>query len=231
MTASPGSTLQAERKVAVRAGTDRKLINRAETGAKSRSALRLRTDRLLSALLAVREDLSVLVLRGSRKARMNNGRILYMLCAAVSLLAMPSCSRPVTAEQFIRNPERDAWGRYAFDIDMTDSTSVYDISLISAFSCIDRDFSSFRSMPLHLMWESPDGRLFEDNVVLRRDVLRDSSYYDKVLADRLGEGLSPVENGRWRLYVKADEDSLRKYGMTGMGIRVDRKQRQDNGTR
>lgn len=154
-----------------------------------------------------------------------------MLCATVSMIAAMSCSRPVTAEQFVRNNERDAWGRYAFDIDMTDSLSVYDISLISSFSCIDRNFSSFRSMPLRLMWEAPDGRLFEDNVILSRDMLRDSSYYDKVIADKLGESLAPVENGKWRLYVKVDEDSLKRYGMTGVGIRVDRKQTQDNGTR
>lgn len=224
--------LQDARKAADRAETGKNQESRAEHGRKSlRMRLRKDSRAIMLALSAVRGDRSVLVRKGSRTATMNSGRLLYMFCAAASLVAAVSCSRPVTAEQFVRNNERDAWGRYAFDIDMTDSLSVYDISLISSFSCIDRDFSSFRSMPLNLMWEAPDGRLFEDNVVLGRNVLRDSSYYDKVLADRLGESLSPVENGMWRLYIKADEDSLKKYGMTGIGIRVDRKQTQDNGTR
>lgn len=159
-----------------------------------------------------------------------NNRLL-ILAVAASLMAVLSCSRPVTAEQFVRSADRDAYGRYAFDVDMSDSLSVYDISLIASFACIDRDFSSFRSMPLLLMWESPDGRCYEGSAVLQRKALRDSSYYDKVFSDKLGERLSPVRSGMWKLYVKAPDDSLEKYMMTGMGIRVDRKAIQDNGTR
>lgn len=80
----------------------------------------------------------------------------------------------------------DAYGRFVFNADMTDTMSAYDFSLLASLSCIDREFSSFRSMPLLVVWESPDGELFEDNIVLQRSALRDSSYYDKVLTDRTG---------------------------------------------
>ena len=37
---------------------------------------------------------------------------LYLLVMAV-LMVLPSCSRPVSSEQFVRNASRDAYGRYA----------------------------------------------------------------------------------------------------------------------
>ena len=65
------------------------------------------------------------------RKRMTNKQS-YLLVMAV-LMALPSCSRPVSSEQFVRNASRDAYGRYVFDVDMQDSLSCYDISLISAF--------------------------------------------------------------------------------------------------
>lgn len=162
---------------------------------------------------------------------MNSRCGLLCLPAVIMAFAALSCSRPATAEQFVRNADRDVYGRYVFDVDMSDSLAAYDISLLSSFSCIDRDFAPFVSMPLHLLWESPEGQCFEDNVVLPGSALKDSSYYDKVLSDCLGEGLVPERAGLWKLYVTAPEDSLKKYGMTGMGIRVDRKTKHEDGTR
>lgn len=77
-------------------------------------------------------------------------------------------------------------------------------------------------MPLLVVWESPDGELFEDNIVLQRSALRDSSYYDKVFTDRIGSGLVPVKPGLWKLYIKVPEDSLKKYGLTGIGLEIER---------
>lgn len=149
---------------------------------------------------------------------------LSLLVMAV-LMVMPSCSRPVSSEQFVRNASRDAYGRYVFDVDMQDSLSCYDISLISAFSCIDRQFSRFSSMPLNLLWESPDGQVYENDLLVGRASIADSSYYDKALIVKAGERLEPVRYGRWKLYVKIPEDTVKLYGVTGMGIKVTRKTR------
>ena len=133
----------------------------------------------------------------------------------LSMLVL-SCSRPSSYAQFVRTGARDAYGRFVFNADMTDT------SLLASLSCIDREFSSFRSMLLLVVWESPDGELFEDNIVLQRSALRDSSYYDKVFTDRIGAGLVPVKPGLWKLYIKAPEDSLKKYGLTGIGLEIER---------
>ena len=137
---------------------------------------------------------------------------LYLLVMAV-LMALPSCSRHVSSEQFVRNASRDAYGRYVFDVDMQDSLSCYDISLISAFSCIDR------------LWESPDGQVYENELLAGRVSIADSSYYDKALIVKAGERLEPVRHGMWKLYVKIPEDTVKLYGVTGMGIKVTRKTR------
>ena len=138
------------------------------------------------------------------------------LCGAVS-----SCSRPSYIEEFVRTSDRDAYGRYEFIADMSDTSFSYNVSLITVFSCIDKKFDSFRSMPLQVAWESPDGRLYEGRAKLIRKDMRDSSYFDKILASEFAEGLVPVNAGVWKMYVKAPEDSLKKYGMTGAGIRID----------
>lgn len=139
------------------------------------------------------------------------------LCGAVS-----SCSRPSYIEEFVRTSDRDAYGRYEFTADMSDSLSSYNISLIAAFSSIDKKFNSFRSMPMQVAWESPDGRLYEGRAALARKDMRDSSYFDKILSSEFAQGLLPVNAGVWKMYVKVPEDSLKKYGMTGVGIRIDR---------
>ena len=146
----------------------------------------------------------------------------YLSAAVLLAVLLTGCSRPSSYEQFIRNSSRDIYGNYAFDVDMTDSLSRYDISLISTFSCIDRDFARFTSIPMDLLWESPDGRIFENWIAAGRKEMVDSSYYDKALMVKAGTGLVPAVYGEWKLYVKVPEDSLKLYGMTGMGIRVTR---------
>lgn len=166
------------------------------------------------------EDRDVRARKVSRKTM--NSRRAYLSAAALAAVLLIGCSRPSSYEQFIRNSSRDIYGNYAFDVDMTDSLSRYDISLIATFSCIDRDFARFTSMPMDLMWESPDGRVFENWIAAGRKEMVDSSYYDKALMVKAGTGLVPAVHGGWKLYVKVPEDSLKLYGMTGMGIRVTR---------
>ena len=55
--------------------------------------------------------------------------------------------------------------------------------------------------------------------------IADSSYYDKALIVKAGERLEPVRHGMWKLYVKIPEDTVKLYGVTGMGIKVTRKTR------
>ena len=75
-------------------------------------------------------------------------------------------------------------------------------------------------MPVDILWESPDGQVFENNIMLGRNSMTDSSYYDKALIYSIGRKLVPERHGEWKIYVKVPEDTLRKYGITGMGVRI-----------
>lgn len=153
--------------------------------------------------------------------------LLRTLMAVILCLLTVSCSRPAADEHFVLNSGRDAYGRYPFDVDMDDSTASYSLSVYAAFSGSGRRFGTFRSLPAILLWESPSGRAYESDVLLAGDSLQTISPYSRVLTSTYMTGASPVETGRWRLYVAVPADSVVKYGMTGLGIKLKR----DNGTR
>ncbi len=143
------------------------------------------------------------------------------------LVTLSACSRPASEEIFIPVSGRDDFGRFAFAVDMSDSTSLYSVSLLTSFACRDRRFSSFRSMPLCIVWESPDGKLYEENVEIGRDEVREASYDKIIIYSPYRSHLKPVEYGIWNMYVKTPEDSLTKYKLYGMGIRVRREETEE----
>ena len=67
--------------------------------------------------------------------------------AAFLLLAV-SCSRPASMESFVKSDGRDAYGRYPFELQMDDSSSVHDISVMADMVCDKETFSSFEGFPL-----------------------------------------------------------------------------------
>ncbi len=148
-------------------------------------------------------------------------RIQVALLVASALLPLTfSCSEPVSINQFVKTGDRDGYGRYVFDVDMRDSLSAYNVDVVASFSCVNREFASFKSLPLTLLWESPAGQTYEGTMDLTRIAMKDSSYYEKSFEEIVGERLVPAEYGSWKLYVKAPEDSLKKYGLTGLGLVV-----------
>ncbi len=148
---------------------------------------------------------------------------------ALTLLPLAfSCTEPASSSQFVKTSARDAYGRYIFDVDMRDSLSAYNLDMVASFSCVDRTFSSFKSLPLVLLWESPAGQTYEGDMSLNRASMCDSSYYEKSFEMPVGEGLVPVQYGSWKLCIKAPEDSLKKYGLTGIGLIV---RKENYGTR
>ena len=82
-------------------------------------------------------------------------------------------------------------------------------------------------MPLCIVWESPDGKLYEENVEIGRDEVREASYDKIIIYSPYRSHLKPVEYGIWNMYVKTPEDSLTKYKLYGMGIRVRREETEE----
>lgn len=158
---------------------------------------------------------------------MNSRRIIFF--AVLLILAVAgACSRPESDEQFVLNSGRDACGRYPFELDMSDSLASYSLSVYAVFTAGGRRFASFSGMPAVLMWKSPSGREYESDVLMPGDSLQCSTAYTKVLTTACMTGAVPVEYGRWSFCVKVPADSVSRYGMTGMGIKL---KREHDGTR
>ncbi|MGM9741922.1 MAG: hypothetical protein ACI3ZC_02525 [Candidatus Cryptobacteroides sp.] len=149
--------------------------------------------------------------------------MLLRIVPAVASLFMASCAEPPSMEKFVRNSGRDCCGRYVFEVDMSDSSSVYSIDIYSAFTCRDEVFSGFTSLPLNLMWEAPGKTVYEENVLLAGRV-SSYSHFGKNVSSAYRRGLRPVENGIWKLYLTVPEDSVSKYGITGAGLKITKEQ-------
>ena len=139
--------------------------------------------------------------------------LLLALCAV-------ACHRPASEESFVRTSERDEALRYAYVLDLSDSLVTYDVSLYASFDCSRRRFASFPGMSLRMMWEAPDGPLFEEKVWLSPEDVTDRSAFSHHLMTVYRSDLEPQRYGRWRLYITAPEDVVTDYRLAGIGISV-----------
>lgn len=131
----------------------------------------------------------------------------WLTVVACAVLLLAACAEPPSMERFILS---DGSGEYSFPVEMNDSTAVYDLSF---YTVIDRhplhpDTLSF--IPMALLWRSPSGMYFSENVYYPADSLR-------VCYRR---GLEPLEAGTWELVVTVGNEPD---GMRGLGLIVAKK--------
>lgn len=146
-------------------------------------------------------------------------RVRAALLAALMLSAF-SCAEPASYECFVKNADCDAYGRYVFDLDMSDSLHTYSMELYSAFTCRDEVIAGFAGIPMNALWESPEGAVYEENVILPASGVRNGTHFGKMFVAPYRRGAGPVVHGNWKIYLSVPRDSVRKYGMTGMGIKI-----------
>ncbi|MGN1234028.1 MAG: hypothetical protein ACI4UJ_11375 [Candidatus Cryptobacteroides sp.] len=148
------------------------------------------------------------------------GRLSTIILFMVLPMALLSCSEPDSSEIFVRNRDRDAAGRYVFDVDMKDSTRAYSMDLYVAFSCTEKVFSSFSQLPANVMWVSPEGIVYEDNVLICGESAESSSTFLKAVKAPYRKGAVPVPAGMWTAMVSVPADSVAKYGIAGLGMKI-----------
>lgn len=142
-------------------------------------------------------------------------RSVFCLMAAAILLSC--CSAPSSTETFIRASGKDADGRYAFSVDMTDSLSTYDFTLFLRTDCTDREFAHMLDYQMTVIAESPSGKVFSEKISIPKGVSGNSDARD-VLFNYM-TGASPVEYGTWKFCLEfPQEDSVP--GFRGVGLRV-----------
>lgn len=148
------------------------------------------------------------------------GRLSHIAVFAALSVILFSCGGPASSEMFVRNGSRDALGRYVFDVDMTDSLHTYSMDFYLAFSCSKKVFSTFSSLPANVLWESPDGIVYEDYILLSGEVGTASSNFFRTMRSPCRKGAAPVCAGVWKAMVSVPADSVGKYGITGMGMKI-----------
>lgn len=140
---------------------------------------------------------------------MNRVLILPVLLAVLSLTA---CSRPESYEEFIQVDD-SIRGRYEFELDMSDSLEVYDVSF---YTRVDRGkIYSVNELPpleIKVIWESPSGRVYDETVYM-------SSGDSRGVREKYRTGIEPYERGIWKLCVIPDDPPK---GFRGLGIVFER---------
>lgn len=129
--------------------------------------------------------------------------------------ALASCTRPESYETFVRASEARE-GVYSFELDLSDSDCSYDISF---YTKIDRPRLRSRqgqaSMPLAVIWTSPQGEEFSETVYYPIGQLR-TAYRSGVVMN---------EPGVWGIRVNVISAPR---GLRGLGIIC---RRNEDGTR
>ena len=129
---------------------------------------------------------------------MMRNALVAMLCACAMLA---SCAEPASRERFILS---DGTGEYAFNVEFTDSTALYDLSFYTAIDKPLTQPDTLGSFPMKLLWRSPSGLFFSETV-----------YYPADSAKvRYRSGLKPSEPGSWSLEVTIDPEPS---GLRGIG--------------
>ena len=144
-------------------------------------------------------------------------RVLFM---AAALFLAAACTEPMSKETF-----RKGEGPYRFDVDMSDSTSVYDFTF---YTRIDGGFFGVdapKEMKMTVLWKSPSDSLFGETVFMP---LADSAgtFYSSQITAPYRKGVVPLEWGKWEMEVVVPETIK---GMRGLGL-ITGKTR-ENGTR
>lgn len=148
------------------------------------------------------------------------------LAAAVLSAAalLSACARPSSTEEFIRLSGRDGEGLYHFDIDMSDSLSLYDITFYSRIDCNNVKMRSLRDFPMEITWMSPDSvRRYREKVYFPiHDETPTSSFYSKQYVIPYRTGLDPVSSGVWHIAVRVEADDHIP-GFRGLGVICEKK--------
>lgn len=146
---------------------------------------------------------------------------LSRLAIFVAMAAMlSSCRPPGSQEYFERASKRDASGRYAYTLDMSDTTRIYSLSL---YTKLDESYPD--PIMMDISFVSPSGTEYYEEVAITEDLLTEStSFFSKEGIIEYRSGFTPVEYGHWQMYISIRNHPER---LCGMGVILDRKTKKD----
>lgn len=136
----------------------------------------------------------------------------FLVIGALCLL-MAGCRAPVSLESFVKGS-----GPYAFDLDLSDTTVVYDLDF---YTMLDAPVAR-GEMPLVVHWKAPSWALYSETVYLPLSGGSGFPGSPQVRAP-YRSGVSPEEPGRWTMAVSVP-DTVSVPGLLGLGLVVTRRQ-------
>lgn len=125
-------------------------------------------------------------------------------------LSVLSCREPMSVETYIHSET----GPYAFSVDMSDTTAVYDLTIYTRLDGPHRYLESDFETPLTIYWRSPSDSLYSETVYLPLEG-EDENFYSRQLIVPYREDVSPVEAGVWALTVTLPSPVP---GLRGLGL-------------
>ena len=125
-------------------------------------------------------------------------------------LSVLSCREPMSVETYIHSET----GPYAFSVDMSDTTAVYDLTIYTRLDGPHRYLESDFETPLTIYWRSPSDSLYSETVYLPLEG-EDENFYSRQLMVPYREDVSPVEAGVWALTVTLPSPFP---GLRGLGL-------------
>ena len=104
-------------------------------------------------------------------------------------------------------------GTYHFEMDMSDTLSVYDVWLYTRIDASNPTMATCPGFGLDVTWKAPSGQMYGEEVYF--DTPLGSEYYSHQYKALYRSGLIPVEAGVWTLSLKVRDEVE---GLRGMGV-------------
>ena len=149
------------------------------------------------------------------KAVTNSSALAVLLCA---VMALSACSEPLSSDTFVRNSQRDALGMYSFDLDMSDSTYVYDMDLYTRFDGSVRKIRNVGNIPLKIRVYDAEGNCYEEQSCLTASSSASSGAFSRYCRVPYRHGCVPKNFGLWKIQIETPGPE--SAGMTGLGLIV-----------
>lgn len=135
-----------------------------------------------------------------------------LLGIIIGLVLLMSCSQPAALEKFISSDARTEEGAYRYELDLSDTASLYSIAF---YTLLDEHLADELAMEVSLY--SPSGKAYKEKVVIPTEHFKVKGYFAQECFVDYRTEFQPVEYGHWwlELNLMNHPEKLR-----GMGLRL-----------
>lgn len=132
----------------------------------------------------------------------------------IAAVALVSCGAPIVSDEFRAISERDSLGRFAFDLDMSDSLVKYDIAFYTRIDSGEKSFSQMTDIPINVEFTAPSGEVYSEDIYWPKSSFNTERMgtYDSCVDYRVS--CEPVEYGIWKMCLTVAPVR----GLCGVGV-------------